>query len=169
MPELDIEKGFKFWRDEVEGLEKPEKMVPYIPAIALVGIYTVCVEDPKLRNSYNWRHAVLRSEDAMSGMRASLDFTQKDEIDDTYKVPIDLMKPDEGAALQHVCAYVSLKDGLPHGITQVPANEMFLARTLGYAEHDYGVTFSPLRLSVDGIDALRNNYPLTAQLIGNNS
>lgn len=168
MPELDLDKGFKFWRDEVEGLEKPEMMVPYIPAIALVGIYTICVKNPNLLNSYNWRHAVLRSEDAISGMRASLDFTQKDEIDDTYKVPVDLIKPDEGAALQHLCAYASLEDGLPDGITQIPENELFLARTLGYAEHDYGVTLGPLRLSTGGIDALRNNYPLTAKLLGDN-
>ncbi len=163
-----LEQGFKFWRDEVDGLERPEKMTPYIPAIALVGIYTAAIKDPELLNSYNWRQAVLQNDDAIKGMFKSVSSLHNDRIYEEFEMPVDLLKPeeDERVALQHVCAYASLMDGLPQGVTHVPDKEMFLAETLGHAEHDYGVTFHPLRLAAGGLETIRNNYPRTFELVG---
>jgi hypothetical protein len=165
MARPDVHEGFRLWRDEVEALERPEKEVVYIPIIALTGIYTVCTQKEELLNSYHWRRTVLESADALTGLRTSLSSIHRDSVDDTFELPIEHVKPDEGAALQFVASYASLMDGLPEGVNSVAYNEWFLAQNLGYAEHDYGVTFYPLRLSVGGIEAIKNNYPLTSQFV----
>ena len=68
-----LEAGFKFWREEVDSQESPEKSATYyIPAAALVGIYTVSVVDVAVHTSYHWRQAVLQSDEAMTGFRRSL-------------------------------------------------------------------------------------------------
>lgn len=161
MAESATDFGYRLWRDEVESLARPEKDVPYIPIIALAGIYIAHTPDIDSLNSYSWRRSVLSSQDALSGIRESLTSFHRDEIDIDFEIPIHYIKPEEGAALQHVCAYASLIDGLPEGVTTVAGNELFLAQTLGFAEHDYGVTFYPLRMAAGGLQALRNNYPIT--------
>jgi hypothetical protein len=165
MARPDVHEGFWLWRDEVEALERPEKETVYIPIIALTGIYTVCTQKEELLNSYHWRRTVLDSADALTGLRASLSSMHRDSVDDTHELPIEHVTPDEGAALQFVASYASLMDGLPEGTTSIPENEWFLAQNLGYAEHDYAVTFYPLRLIIGGLQAIKNNYPLTSQFV----
>ena len=166
MSNLDLNEGFKFWRDEVTSLEQPERQVVYTPVIALVGIYTAAVQHKEQLNSYSWRQAVLHSDEALEGLRLSISSLHNDRIDDTFELPIEFHKPDEGAALQYVCSHASLIDGIPEETSMVAENEWFLAQNLGYAEHDYSVTFNPLRLSAGGIESIRNNYPQTSRLIG---
>jgi hypothetical protein len=169
MAQPSTNEGFGLWKKEVDSLEYPEKQVIYIPIIALAGIYTACVKQPELLNSYNWRRTVLQSEDALAGLRASLSSMHRDSVDDTFELPVEDMKPEDGSALQFVCSHASLIDGMPAGTVTVPENEWFLAQNLGYAEHDYGVTFHPLRLSAGGVQALRNNYPQTSAFVMENT
>ncbi len=164
-----IEKGFKVWRNEVEGLERPEKAeTTYIPVVALVGVYVATTTDPSKLNSHHWRQAVLGNEDAMEGFRRSLTSFFKDELDDTYELPIETYYADESAALQQRNAYDSILDGLPEGVGALPENELFLARTLGFARHDHAVGLNPLRLWVYGPECVRNNYPITWGFIEEN-
>lgn len=160
--------GYKLWREEVEALERPEKEVVYIPIIALAGVYIAGTTNPGLLNSYSWRRSVLDNEDALAGLRASLQSYHRDSVDDTFDIPVESTVPDEDAALQYVCFHRSLIDGMPEDTTTVAENEWFLASTLGYAEHDYSLTFYPLRMAAGGLEALRNNYPRTEAFVSAN-
>ena len=160
--------GYRGWREEVESLERPEKEVVYTPIIALAGVYIASTIDPDLLNSYSWRQSVLENKDALAGLRASLQSYHRDRLDDTFDISVESTVPEEGAALQYVCFHRSLINGMPEHTTVVAENEWFLASTLGYAEHDYALTFYPLRMAPGGLEALRNNYPRTEVFVSAN-
>lgn len=170
MSHLSLEEGFEFWRNEVLGLERPEKEVPYIPIIALAGVYIACggdsVED---LTSYRWRRAVLASQPALDGLRRSLTSSFKDTLDDDYDIPLAHLAIEPDAAMQYQFAHTSLLDGMPDGQETIKENELFLAQTLGYAAHDHSVAFDPLRLYDQGPVGLRNFYPRTAALVEDRS
>jgi hypothetical protein len=162
MARPSIEKGFKVWRDEVEALSRPEKTeTVYLPVVALVGVFATFNTDPVRLTSYDWRQAVLANDDALAGYRLSLTNLFRDELNDTYELPIESFRPDESDALQHKNAYDSIIDGLPEGFTTIPSNEYFMARSLGFARHDHAVGLGPLRLWAYGPDCMQNNYPVT--------
>lgn len=166
MPHLSVAEGFEFWRDEVAGLERPEKEVPYIPIIALAGVYIACVGDASTElTSYKWRRAVLASSSALDGLRQSLTSMFKDNLDDDFDIPIANLDLEQGAAMQHQFAHHSMLNGMPEDEQTIRANELFLAETLGFAAHDHSVAFDPLRLCDQGPVGLRNFYPRTAELV----
>lgn len=167
MVQSSIEAGFKLWRNEVETTGPFEVVATYIPVIALVGIYTAAFShDPVRLTSYHWRNAVLADENAVEGFRRSLSNQFSDELDDLWSCSIVEEAPDDGAAAQYRHAYASLLDGLPTGTEDVSSNELFLARSLGYACHDQVANLEPLRLIEQGKVALRNLYPQTAEFLG---
>lgn len=169
MARPSIDEGFRFWRNEVETFDNPEKVVPYIPVIALVGVYVTFAASPDALTSYSWRQAVLNSDDAMQGFRQSLSSFIQDRADDMFELPIEFHEPEEHAAKQFICAHQSLMDGLPDESKTIPENEWFLAQTLGFARHDHGVMLDPLRLIEGGDYAFRSNYPLTADFVSENT
>lgn len=160
-----LAEGFEFWNEEVMLLERPEQPVPYIPVIALVGLYTALHLKPAEQTSYHWRQAVLQNEYAVSGFRQSLQSFFKDSIDDTFLIPIAHLAASNGEASQYRFAYKSLCDGLPSDQLEIPENERFLAQQLGYAAHDHSAAFNPLRLYDQGPVSLRNHYPATAEFL----
>lgn len=164
MTQPDLEQGFKFWREEVAQLERPEKDVPYIPVLALAGIYIATRHNEAL-TSYAWRKAVLRNDCAVSTLRDSLNSFHKDELDYDFEIPLENLDIEPGAAMQYQFAHLSMMNGLPQGNRSISERELFLARTLGYAAHDHGLTFEPLQLTDQGKFALRNFYPKTAEMI----
>jgi hypothetical protein len=169
MSRPSVEGGFKFWREEVEGDQLFDKQVPYIPVIALVGVYAAFNTDRTRLNSYQWRQTVLHSPNALDGLRQSLSSFFRDELDDEYEVSIIEQAPEPQASNQHHHAYDSLINGLPGHVTVVPLNELFLAQTLGFARHDYAVGFNPLRLYDQGPLAFKNHYPKTASFVDEHS
>ena len=162
-----LEEGYGFWREEVQMLDRPEKETPYIPVIALVGVYAVIATDPENLTSFAWRHSVLDSPNALAGIRLSLQSFHRDRIDDTFEIPLDYLKPDDsvmGGQRRH--AFTSLLHGMPESVTALPENEVFLAEMLGYAQYDHGVQFYPhLGLTDQGEYAIQNMYPQTAEYI----
>lgn len=166
MAHLELAEGFEFWKNEVQELERPEAFDPYIPLVALVGMYAVSGVQKEDRTAYNWRQSVLTNKDAITGLRLSLPSTFVDSLDDRYETPLERFALPENPGLQFRCAHTALMDGLPTSATTVPENEWFLAQHLGQAEHDYVIAFKPLRLSEGGESTIRAHYPRTARLIG---
>lgn len=165
MAQFTTAEGFRFWREEVQMLEKPEKDVPYIPMVALVGLY-VAAKDRSELTSYDWRQTVLRNQDAVDGLRYSLHTHFRYDLEETYEFPIYYVRAEPDSSLQSKSTYASLIDGLPVGVASVRENEWFLARNLGLADHDDAVYLNPLRLAAGGMQTVANNYPRTAELLG---
>ncbi|MDB5170283.1 MAG: hypothetical protein JWN82_679 [Candidatus Saccharibacteria bacterium] len=162
----NLEEGFKFWRDEVAELERPEKDIPYIPVIALAGIYVALNRDPQKLTSYDWRRTVLTNDDAMAGFRQSLIDFFRDRVDDDFMISIDHNDPGHNTSMQSRNKYDSVIDGLPDSVIALPENETFLAESLGLARHDDAIELNPLRLSVQGMYAFASHYPRTAEFVG---
>lgn len=161
-----VEAGFAFWRKEVASLQCPEKRgADYIPVIALVGVYATFCANVDHLTSYHWRRAVLESADAREGLQRSLSEVVREELDETSLIPIGDYVPSGGMSAQHHFAYHAIMDGMPPGAMAIPENELFLARQLGYAQHDYAVALQPLRLHDLGPSAFYNHYPETAEYV----
>ncbi|MCA9325123.1 hypothetical protein KDA23_03610 [Candidatus Saccharibacteria bacterium] len=157
----DLAEGFSVWREEVDDLRRRTD-VPYIPVIALVGIYVAVTRETDQLTSYAWRQAVLSSEDAMAGLHRNVSEFFKDQLDEMYQIKVEGYYSPENTSLQFQHANRSLMDGLPAEVTHVTGKELFLAQSLGYGCHDFGIGLEPLRLLDQGEYAFRSNYPETA-------
>jgi hypothetical protein len=164
---VSLEEGYGVWRDEAYAKYQGvfSYPVPYIPVVGLVAVYTTFEHRAERLTSYAWRQSVLASETALEGLRASLSTMFRDQLDDTFEVPFREYEPEPGAAGQHLHAHASITDGAPFVMLTMPGREYHLARDLGYASHDYTLTFAPLRLTGDGRGAMANHYPITTEFL----
>ena len=171
MSSPSLEDGYKFWHDEVTADAKPEKFVPYIAVIALVGVYTTFVTEPTRLTSFDWRRSVLANDDARTGFCKSLDSSMRYRMDEDqdYETSLDYLKPEEEAHAHNWLVYDSIVDGVPDGTETVVGYEEFLAETLGHAVHDQNIFLRPLVLIDGGWVALRNHYPQTADFLQEHS
>jgi len=171
MSRPSLETGFEFWRDEVgEPDFFKQADTPYIPAIALVGLYVALYPGAEPKTSYGWRQAILQSPAAKEGLRNGLVNLHSDHIDKEYVIPLRYLVTDNFSSNQAGQAHQSLLHGLPKNIVEIKANELFLATALGFARHDEGVGFNPdLHLTPQGQYAVKSYYPKTAKFIRNNS
>jgi hypothetical protein len=161
-----VEAGFAFWREEVASLQCAKKWeADYIPVVALVGVYATLCANVDYLTSYHWRRAVLENVDARAGLRQSLSEVVRDELDKTSLMPVGDYTPHSGASVQHHFVHHAIMDGLPRDVVTIPENELFLARQLGYAQHDYAVALQPLRLHDLGPGAFYSHYPETAEYV----
>lgn len=158
-----LEQKYSFWQGEVDEGLLINHGVPYIPMLALVGIYSATIKDQEQLTSFHWRHSVLESDAALRGLRQSLDNFHSHEIDDMTVVDPE----EEGypASLQGGQVKKSMYDGLDQEEIKIPLAEHFLARHLGFAMHDDLASLQPLRLTEQGQLAVKNHYPKTAELI----
>lgn len=158
-----LEAGYSFWQNEVDEGLLINHGVPYIPMLALVGIYRANVQDHERLTSYHWRHSVLESDTAMRGLRLSLDNFHSHELDDM--TVIDPEEEGYPAGLHGGQVKRSMYDGTDQEEIKIPLAEHFLARHLGFAMHDDLAYLQPLRLTEQGQLAVKNHYPKTAELI----
>jgi hypothetical protein len=158
-----LERGYSFWQHEVDEGLLINHGVPYVPMLALVGIYTATVHEREKLTSYHWRHSVLESNTALRGLRLSLDNFHSSELDETVLVdPEELGYP---AGLHGGQVRKSMYDGAPDKHLKIPLAEHFLAKHLGLAVHDDAVYLQPLRLTDGGQYTIQNHYPQTADYI----
>ena len=63
-----LETGFEEWSTEVAALDRPIKDDPYIPTIALVGVYSALAKDVSELTAFSWRRSVFASAAARTGL-----------------------------------------------------------------------------------------------------
>ena len=165
MSKVAPEDLYEYWLDEVKEISRPESDVPYRPVIALVGIYVANASRTTEPTSYGFRQDVLCDTVARDALRLSLSSFFSDSVDETYPVAISDLRDDAENSMQSSFAYKSVMDVLPRGVVSIPENEYFLAKQVGFAGHDAGLDFKPLRLLSGGHQVFHNLYPKTAKAV----
>ena len=167
-----LAEGYSKWRGETEELyEYRSPSSPFVPVLGLVGVYVSLIGTEEKLTSYHWRGSVLANVDAFEGLKRSLDRITyvRGRLDATAPMAVSRELTSEYNSQQGRRAHESLIDGLPEELHAVAQNEAFLAETLGYAAHDFAVSFEPLRLSQDGEAAFTVIYPKTARFVAEQS
>jgi hypothetical protein len=146
-----VEEGFGIWREEATPYVQLERDIDaQVPIIALTGLYSVLVPNLTQRTSYDWRKAIVTDQATSTVLAGMLPEMQRHYFDTSYYEPIDWYReePKERLASQLRSERKSILDGLPDDVSEIRADEYYLARVLGHAAHNMTVIFEPLKLSL---------------------